>query len=163
MTNPLDKICQVRSLREQLAQSHLAHGKRRLDQAHRKLADEKMRLQSQRLIQAKIEARLFDEIGRKEVTLDEFEAYCGRIAELRDRWQKCSNKVRQAQTKRDSARSDVHELSAVFQKRCRQHSAIKELCKVENSKQEEENNRWKEEEVEEIVANRFPVNDKDHY
>lgn len=162
MTKPLDKIYLVRSLREQLAQSHLAQGRRRLHQARRKLSGEKMRLQCQRLTQAKIETRLFDEIDRKEVTLDEFETYRGRIADLRDTWEKCRNRVRQAETQRDSARADVHQLSAIFQKRCRQRSTIKELCKEQDSKLEEENNRRKEEEVEEMVTNRFPVNDADY-
>lgn len=67
MDYPLDKLHQVRSLREQLAQSDLVQGRHRLDQADQEVSRKRRQLECHRLLQSKMQVRLFEEIDRKEV------------------------------------------------------------------------------------------------
>ena len=107
MKDPLDKLHLVRSLREQLAQSDLAQGRHRLDQADQELSRKRARLQCHCRLKSKMEAQLFAEMDRQEVTLNEFETYCGRISDLSAKEKNCREKEQQAQAQKDSARAEV--------------------------------------------------------
>jgi hypothetical protein len=161
MDYPLDKLHQVRSLREQLAQSDLVKGRHRLDQAEQEVSRKQMRLKRHRLLQSQMEVRLFEEIDGKAVTLNEFESYRGRISDLHAEGEKCRERVRQAEMQKDSARAEADHLCAVFQKRLRESTKLKEFRNAWNAKVEEEKNWWMEEEMEEIVTNRFARKDAD--
>ena len=155
MDYPLEKLQQVRTLREQTAQSDLAQGRHRLDQADRELAGRQMRLECHRALQSKMQAQLFNQIGRKAVTLDEFETYRDNLSDLRTEEKKCREMVQQAQTLKESANTEVDRLCAVFQQRCRQSTKLKEHRKAWDTKVEEEKDRRLEEEMDEIIVNRF--------
>lgn len=157
----LDKLYQVRSLREQLAQSDLARSRQRFEQADKELSNKQMQLKKHCLLQSKVEAYLFEKINRKEVNLTEFKTYRGRISELRTEGKKCGEKVRQAEIQKNSACVEVDHLSAVFQKRCRENTKLKEYRDAWNIRIQEEKHRSMEEEMEEMVMNRFSHNDAD--
>lgn len=155
----LDKLQKVRSLREQSAKCDLVQGRCRLDQADQELSRKRMRLEHHRLTQSKLEVLLFGEIDRKEMTLNEFEVYCGRISDLRAEEQNCLKSVRQAEIQKDTAHAQVDRLSAALQNRCRQSTKLKEFCNAWNTKVEEEKKWRRQEEMEEIVNGRFSRND----
>jgi hypothetical protein len=159
MDYPLDKLHQVRFLREQLAQSDFAQGRHRLDRADREVSRKQMHLDCHRLLQSKMQVRLFEEIGRKEVTLTEFESYRGRISDLRAEEKKCQESVRQAEILKDSASTEVDRLGAVLQKRLQESTKLKEIRNSWNAKVEEEKKWRMEEEMEEMVINRFSGKD----
>jgi hypothetical protein len=155
----LDKLQKVRVLREQLAQSDLAQGRRRLNHADQELSDVQMRLEHHRLIKLELETMLYGEIDNKEMTLNEFEIYCGRISDLRTEEENCLDSVRQAEIQKASVQAQVDHLSTVLQKRCRESTKLKEVCSAWNTKVEEEKKWWRQEEMEEMVASRYSHND----
>jgi hypothetical protein len=159
MNHSLDKLQKVRSLREQLAQCDLTQGRRRLDQADQELSRKRMDLKHLRLIKSKLEALLFSEIDHTEMTLYEFEVYRGRIRDLCAEEQNFLERVRQAEIQKDSTCAEVDRLSAALQKRCRESTKLKEFCTAWNTTVEEEKKWWEQEEMEEMVANRFSRND----
>ena len=161
MKDPMDQLQQVRSLREHLARTDLARGRHRLDQADQELSHQQADLERHRLFQVKMEALLFEEIGRKTVTLNEFETYRGRISDLRTEEKNCRERVREAEIHKDSAHAEVDRLGVVFQNRCRESTRLKEFRNARDTRREEEKNRRAEEEMEEMAINRFPCKDED--
>lgn len=155
MDYPLKRLHVVRTLREQLAQSDLAAGRQRLDQADQALSRRQLHLEKHRLLKAEMEVQLFKQIDKKEVTVGELERYRGRIAELSIEEKKRQAEVQQAEICKGSAHKEVDLLVSVVQKRHRQRTKLKELRKVWNTKVEEEENWLAEEEMEEMVMNRF--------
>ena len=155
MDYPLDKLDAVRALREQLAQSDLTAGKQRLEQADQALSRKRRHLDKHRALKAKMEVQLFEQIDQKEVTSSELERYRGRITELCSEEKQHQAQVQQAEIHKDSACQDVDLLITTVQKRTRQRVTLKELRKDWNTKVEEEENWLSEEEMEEMVVNRF--------
>jgi hypothetical protein len=159
MDHLLDKLHQLRSLREQLAQSDLAQGRQRLDQADQELSNKQALLEDHRLLQLKMEALLFKGIGRKKVSLNDFESYCGRISDLRTEEKNHQERVQQAERQKESACEEVDRLSVALHRRCREITKLEVFRKAWAFKVEEEKNQQLEEEMEEIVVNRFRHND----
>lgn len=161
MNYPLDQLHQVRSLREKLAQSDLAQGRNRLDQADQELNRTQADLESHRLHQSQMEARLFEEIACKKLTLNELEIYRGRMTDLRTEEENFRERVRQAKTQKDATRAEVDRLSAVFQQRCRESTKLEQHRKVWKTGFEDEIDQRMEDEMEEMVVHRFSRNDTD--
>ena len=155
MNDPLDRLHQVRSLRQQRAQTDLARGRRRLDRADEELSRRQRDLEGHRRFQAKMEALLFSRMDGKAVTLGELETYRGRVSDLRTEGKAFQENMRQAQIQKDSARAEAERLDAVFHKRCRESTRLEEYRKVRITRIEEEKNRRSEEEMEEMALNRF--------
>ncbi len=156
-----EKLHQVRSLREQTAQSDLAQGRQRLDRAEQQLSAKRKRLARHRRFQSKMQAQLFTRIDHKTVTLNEFQTYRGRINDLQSEEKACRQRVHQAETRKDSARANVERLAAVFHQRRRQSAKLEPLRSTWKTRIEQERNRRAEEELEEMVANRFSLGNAD--
>lgn len=159
MAYALEKLNAVRALREQLAQSDLARGRQRLHQADEELARRQMDLECQCSLQSKMKASLFDEIDRKEVTLNDLKCYLGRISDLRTEEDNCREKVRQAVIQKDFAREDADRLCAQYQLRYKENVKLKTFRDAWMAKVEEEKRWWADEENEEMVMNRFYFKD----